>query len=227
MANDPAFDYYGNAPGTWGRLRARWSHMPSGYRYNAALYGLAVVALTALVLEVALGESSPKFEVATQVVPLTTTTRPRPTTTFGPTTTIDPLAVTSTVPGEAAPAGSPIGPLTPTTRRAAARPAPGGGGSNTTRPASPPTSDELPTQTTFPPVVTNPPGTNPPATNPQRRRRPRCRPPSPRSPSRPSGATGSPASSAVPELPSATSCGPPPNLTLGCTSMGAGWRRNE
>ncbi len=166
MANDPAFDYYGNAPGIWGRLRARWSQMPSGYRYNAVLYGLAVVALTALVLEVALGESSPKFEVATQVVPVTTTTRPRPTTTFGPTTTIDPLAVTSTVPGEAAPAGAPIGPLTPTTRRAAARPAAGGGGSNTTRPASPPTSDELPTHTTFPPVVTNPQPTTPGPTNP-------------------------------------------------------------
>ena len=177
MANDPAFDYYGNAPGIWGRLRARWSNMPSAYRYNAVLYGLAVVALSALVLEVALGESSPKFEVATQVAPLTTTTRPRPTTTFGPTTTIDPLAVTTTVPGVAGPEGgaSPIGPLTPTSRRAGA-PSAGptsGGGSNTTRPTSPPPSEEQIPDSTFPPLpppsnpgTTSPPRTDPPPTSP-------------------------------------------------------------
>ena len=206
MANDPAFDYYGNAPGIWGRLRARWSNMPSAYRYNAVLYGLAVVALTALVLEVALGESSPKFEVATQVAPLTTTTRPRPTTTFGPTTTIDPLAVTTTVPGVAGAEGgaSPIGPLTPTSRRAGAaerRPdvrrrfqhdethepaAVGGADPQLDVPAPPPAEQ---------PGHDEPSEDRPTPDDPH----PPCRPPSRRSPFRPSGATGSPGSSAVPE----------------------------
>ncbi len=179
MANDPAYDYYGNSPGIWGRLRARWAGMSSAYRYNTVLYGLAVVALSALVLEVAFGESSPKFEVATQVVPLTTTSsRPRPTSTSS--TTIDPLAVTSTIPAAGAPAGggSPVGPLTPTTRRsagaaAAPNPASSGGGSNTTQ-----ANQQEPeiTNPTFPPIpppsnsgTTSPPNTNttsPPATAP-------------------------------------------------------------
>ena len=176
MANDPAFDYYGNPPGAWARLRARWANMSSAYRYNTVLYGLAVIALTALVLEVALGESSPKFEVATQVAPVTTTTRPRPTSTSS--TTIDPLATTTTLPGEvvdgAGAGASPIGPLTPTTRRRAAGgggPAPGGGsgGGSNARPAgSPPTSDEpVNTNTTLPPITppTNPATTNPPTSN--------------------------------------------------------------
>ncbi|MEA2703560.1 MAG: hypothetical protein QOD63_1505 [Actinomycetota bacterium] len=169
MPNDPAYDYYGNAPGIWGRLRARWSGMPSAYRYNTVLYGLAVVALSALVLEVAFGESSPKFEVATQVVPLTTTTRPRPTSTSS--TTIDPLAVTSTIPAAGSPAGggAPIGPLTPTTRRAgSASPNPAPGGSNTTK-ANPPASEV--------PPPSNPPPSNPPPSNPGTTSPPRTNPP--------------------------------------------------
>ncbi|MEA2717137.1 MAG: hypothetical protein QOI99_1454 [Actinomycetota bacterium] len=170
-------------PPAWWRIRARWGSMPTGYRTNVVLYALGAVSLALLLFELTTGDNSPNLEVASRVVPVTSSTstsRPVPTTSRPSSTTTPKVATSIPVAGKTATTRA--GAVTPA--RQATAPAPSGGSGPAPAaaepdptPADPPADSPSTPASTTPTTSPQPPATQPPDTQPPDTQPPDTQPP--------------------------------------------------